>query len=683
MKTLLLTTAICFASFALNAQSHDSCTDAFNAASITAGTYTIGTINGAIPPMFCGGSTGTGVSAGEWLKYVPTDNYSVTVSSDLPVNANKDTRFHVFLGSCGTLACVTGDDDSGVVTGTNGTSYLSRATFDVFIGQTYYIVWDNKWSNSNNFEFSLTEDVYIAPPTSPITFTQTGISQSGQSRGVVDMNGDFLDDLVSIGDTNICINYQLPSGGFNRVDITTTYAANPPSWSLAAGDWDANGYNDLLYGGGNGVTFMQANADGTAYTQISGPQYVFSQRSNFVDINNDGHLDAFVCHDTAPSVSYINDGTNNLVFSNTNGLGNYPSGGNYGSSWVDYDNDGDFDLFIAKCGGNEARRTDQLYRNNGDGTFTEVGASAGVADIMQAWSGAWGDYDNDGWMDLFVGSSTTGLDHKIMRNNGDGTFTNVTALTNLTSVKIGHENIAGDFDNDGFLDVYANGSILFGNGDLTFRVINSLNIPDIGAIGDLNNDGFLDFFYGSIYTNNGTENNWIKIVTIGDTEGGYSNKNGIGARVEITTDSGTQIRDVRSGEGFRFMGSLNTHFGIGTNSTINSIKVKWPSGVVDEILNPNINEMLIINEGSSTLSTPDTFVTDLILYPNPTKSVLNLNSKTTLSDAVYTVFDMNGRRVLNSHLASNTIDVSMLSTGNYVLRLMSGSSVKNQKFIKQ
>src|SRR5690606_21411841 len=122
--------------------------------------------------------------------------------------------------------------------------------------------------------------------------------------------------------------------------------------------------------------------------------------------------------------------------------------------------------------------------------------------------------------------------------------------------------------------------------------------------------------------------NWIKIVTIGDTEGGYSNKNGIGARVEITTDSGTQIRDVRSGEGFRFMGSLNTHFGIGTNTTINSVKVKWPSGVVDEILNPNINEMLIINEGSSTLSTPDTFVTDLILYPNPTKSVLNLNSMT-------------------------------------------------------
>ncbi len=681
MKKLLLTAAICFATLALNAQSYDTCTAASNAATITAGTYTIGTINGTKPAIYCGGSSGSGVTAGEWIKYIPTSTYSVTVSSDLPVNGDKDTRLHVFLGTCNSLSCVTGDDDSGTYGGTNGSSYLSVATFDVFLGQTYYIVWDNKWGNSSDFAFSLTENDYIEPQPSSITFTQTSVPSVGQSRAIVDMNGDFLDDLVAISATNISMNYQLASGGFNNVNITTTAAVNTPSWSLAAGDWDANGYNDLLYGGGNGVTFMQANANGTAYTQISGPQDVFSQRSNFVDINNDGHLDAFVCHDTAPSISYMNDGSNNLVFTNSNGLGDYFTGGNYGSAWVDYDNDGDVDLFIAKCGGNEARRTNQLYRNNGDGTYTEVGGAAGLADIIQTWSGAWGDYDNDGDMDVYVGSST-GNDHKLMRNNGDGTFTNVTATANISTSKIGHENVPGDFNNDGFLDIYSNGSILFGNGDLTFTVENSFTLPEIGAIGDLNNDGFLDFFYGSIYTNSGNDNNWIKIATVGNTEAGFSNKNGIGARVELTTDSGVQIRDVRSGEGFRFMHSLNTHFGIGANTSIISVKVTWPSGVVDNILNPNINELLIINEGTSTLSTEDTFVTDLILYPNPTKSVLNLNSKENLSDAIYTVFDMNGRRVLNSHLTSRSIDVSTLSSGNYILRLMSGNSVRNQKFIK-
>uniref|UniRef100_UPI004049D57F T9SS type A sorting domain-containing protein n=1 Tax=Gelidibacter sp. TaxID=2018083 RepID=UPI004049D57F len=88
-------------------------------------------------------------------------------------------------------------------------------------------------------------------------------------------------------------------------------------------------------------------------------------------------------------------------------------------------------------------------------------------------------------------------------------------------------------------------------------------------------------------------------------------------------------------------------------------------------------------EGSNTLGSDDTFVSDLIIYPNPTKNVLNLSTLQDLNDAIYSVFDLNGRRVLNAILDSKTIDVSSLISGQYILRIVSGSSVKNQKFIKQ
>lgn len=699
MKPIIISIFAFFVAVSVNAQSYNSCTDAFNAPTITAGTYSVGTIDGDEPSDFCiTGSSNSSVTAAEWVKYVPTADYSITVSSDLPVNGNKDTRLHIYTGTCGSLTCVGGDDDSGTFTGTNTGSYLSVLTVEVTANQTYYIVWDNKYTDSNDFDFELTEN----PPTPPVpvTFTTQASGMSGSyKRGMVDMNGDFLDDLVAVNTDStyvsgydiegdpiyttvekpyIFIRYQLAGGTFQKTKIVTSYPDYKPSWSLAAGDWDANGYNDLLYGGNSGVTFMKANSTGTAYTEISGPEYVFSQRSNFVDINNDGHLDAFVCHDTAPSVSYINDGSNNLIYENTNGLGDYASGGNYGSIWVDYDNDRDIDMFMAKCGGSTERRTNQLYRNNGNGTYTEVGTVAGLDDIMQTWSSAWGDFDNDGDMDIYIGSSTAN-DHKIMRNNNDGTFTDVTAGSGISSANQGIECVAGDFDNDGYLDVLSNGSILFGDGTLKFNVYSG---PPSGSIGDINNDGFLDVFTNSVYVNDGNSNNWIKIITIGDQAGGYSNINGIGARVEINSALGTQIRDVQSGTGFRHMSTLNTHFGIGTDSSINYIRIYWPSGIIDQVNNPSINGSITIIEGANTLGLEDSMVNDLILYPNPTKDILNLGRIDNLADAFYTIFDITGKRVVNAKLSQNSIDVSHLNSGNYILRVVYGASIKTQKFIK-
>ena len=537
----------------------------------------------------------------------------------------------------------------------------------------------------------------------PVTFTANPIGTTGlYDIGLVDLNGDFLDDVVSISRSFINIHYQLSTGGFNTVDLSTPSADFIPSWSMAAGDFDKNGYNDLLYGDINGVTFMKANSSGTGYTEISGPEDIFSQRSNFVDINSDGHLDAFVCHDVEANVYYMNDGSGNLVYYQgesenvvPNGLGLTPGGGNYGTVWIDFDNDRDMDLFIAKCrGGSSTISTNELWRNDGDGTFINIADSnnwyssnypsvghnnsSNLGDNVQTWSSAWADFDNDGDMDVYVGaSSLENGDSKLMRNNGDGTFTDVTASSGVLDAQLGIENAPADFDNDGYVDILTNGNILFNNGDFTFSNFSD-NMPPSGAIGDTNNDGFLDVFEnGTIHLNNTNTNNWIKINTVGTD----SNRNGIGARVELTTPAGKQIRDVRSGEGFRFMSSLNTHFGIGTETTIDHITIYWPSGIVDFIPNPAINTTLNILEGSA-LTIEDETLVDVSLYPNPVKDILTVETTVALVNKVATVFDINGKRVLCQKLTTNTIKVAQLESGIYFLRLESeGKSIK-RKFIK-
>lgn len=685
MKTKLLFLALLSIVIAQAQTSSNTCSDADTATPITQpGIYIVEVIDGSeVPNPNCNTSTNT-ATLGEWFKYIPVSDNYLTVSTDLSQNAGVDTRIQIYSGICGALVCEGGDDDGGSV-------YLSIASLNVTGGETYYIAFDNRW-DGDGFDFEIIES---DPPTpSAVTFSVSSISTTGTNRAIVDMNGDHLDDIVSVSNTNINIQEQQTTGGFQNMNIATSYADFTPSWSLAAADYNADGFTDLLYGGGSGVTFMRSNGDGT-FTEDSGSEYVFSQRSNFVDINNDGHLDAFVCHDVAPNVYYINDGEGNLTFYQgenpegvPSGLGLYNSGGNYGSVWIDYDNDRNLDMFIAKCGGEEARRMNQMHKNNGDGTFSELSSALNLSDPMQTWSSAWGDFDNDGDMDVFVGASSGA--HKMMRNDlvtdAQGhtsvTFENVTTSSGVFLLSdTGIENATYDFDNDGNLDIASNGNILFGNGDLTFSLHENLLSGSNGSFGDLNNDGFIDSFSnGVLYMNSGNANNWISICTIGTD--GFSNINGIGARVEIHTPSGVQIRDIRSGEGFRFMSTLNTHFGLGTETTIDNLIIYWPSGVIDNIPNPAINQRLCVTEGEA-LTVEDYTLEALVIYPNPVESTLNISTPIALNGRVATVFDINGKKVLNSKLQTNSLDVSKLQTGFYILRMETEGRVINRKFIKK
>src|SRR5690554_5209706 len=655
--------------FSAGAFAQSTCSEAIEL-SLDQGFYTVEAIGGDLPTPTCYGNNGWQLpSHGEWYSFTPEVNTYISITSNLPQNAGGDTRLQIYTGNCDALECFGGADDIP------GVNWLTTWTGMLTGGVTYFLAWDNRWS-SNGFDFQISEEEMPA-----VGFTSIPISGIGTKMGVVDMNGDNLDDIVAITSAKTLeITYQTADGALNMENVPSEIPGNFPSWSMAAGDITGNGYNDLVLGGGSGVSFLLANETGSFYRQITYPQYIFSQRTNCIDLNNDGNLDVFVCHDVQPNVYFMNDG-DSLHF-NQGGIGDLPQGGNYGSIWIDYDNDGDMDLFLSKCrGGNSPAKINDLHRNNGDGTFTEVGESLGLNDPMQAWSSAWGDFDNDGDMDVMIGvSSFSDGGHKLLRNDG-GTFVDITAGSGIDLVTSGGwENICHDFDNDEYIDILGMGNtFMHNNGDMTFT---RMMIPcGNGPVGDLNNDGFLDIVNnGQLFLNLGNDNNYVKVVT----QGVESNTNGIGSTITVYTPSGNFMRQVISGDGFKFMSSLTAHFGLGQEATINSIKVLWPSGNIDIYNAPPSNTTLVLIEGEGdeqgeqegeedeeniSVGVDNKEVDYFLVYPNPAQDFILIDYPLPHKVLRYEMFDINGKLVLSGSAAAETVNISNLNVGMYLLQV--------------
>lgn len=651
---------------------------------LTAGTTTVNAVNGTNVSTDC--ST---ASLAKWYAYTPTSNYRVTVSSDLAANICKNTNFSVYTGSCsGGLECVTSDDNSGNIACNSGNtnSNLSKRTFDVDPGVTYFIVWDNKWS-ADGFTFELTEEVIVYP----VTYTAQSFAtiNSDWNMCLVDMNGDNKDDIVGVDTNNLRIHYQGVAGALTVNDYAVPGANFIPDWSIAAGDYNKDGYNDLMTGNSDGVTFWKSNGSGTGYSSTTPGEYIFCQRTNFADLDNDGNLDAFSCHDIAPNVYYLNDGSGNFTHYQSSidaGAMAFGSvGGNYASIWTDYDNDGDSDLFISKCSGPPC----ELHRNDGNGVYTDVSALAQInVTPISSWSSAVADFDNDGDMDILIGSNG-GVATKLFRNDVNTSnsveepFVNITAGSGWdTDGTMNRDYICYDFDNDGFLDVMGSGErIMFNQGDGTFEVSNYSNLF-VGAVGDMNSDGFLDILNGNtVHYAVPNGNKWIRI----SLKGIQSNSNGIGARVEVYGPFGKKIRDVRSGEGFEFMSTLNAHFGLGDATEVDKVIIRWPSGIVDTILDPTINQSLTVVEGSAVLAVDEMNSNNFRIYPNPADDVLNIALGTSLSALKsVAIYDLNGRFVSNATVTNDAISVKSLSTGTYLLLLKTTDGKQfTQKFLKK
>ena len=176
-------------------------------------------------------------------------------------------------------------------------------------------------------------------------------------------------------------------------------------------------------------------------------------------------------------------------------------------------------------------------------------------------------------------------------------------------------------------------------------------------------------------------NKWLKV----QLQGIESNRNGIGARVEIYGAWGKQIREVRSGQGFSHMSSLNTHFGIGTANAIEKVVVRWPSGTVDTIMNPSSNQALTVVEGSFPLAVNQVANGVCSVYPNPADEVLNVvfNDKSAVAKTAQ-VFDLSGKQIINTELTNQSLEVKALATGSYILVLKDAEGKQyTQKFVKK
>ena len=303
---------------------------------------------------------------------------------------------------------------------------------------------------------------------------------------------------------------------FTKITTGSIVTDKNSYWNGSWADYDNDGYLDLFVGtwyGSKTNYLYHNNGDGT-FTRVPPaniPKIPSNQHgSSWGDYDNDGYVDLIVTAgnpEVTHNVIYRNNGDGTFTPSTTGPIyaQTYVEGF-HAPSWVDYDNDGFLDLFIA---GHAPQN--RLFRNNGDGTFTRITNSVVVNDVSDSEGRTWMDYDNDGYIDLFV-CSLDPYKNMLYRNNGDGTFTKITNSALTSIIEDSYACAWGDYDNDGNLDLFlANGgvthrnnSLYRSNGDGAFTKIldgiivnNSINANGWSlscAWGDYDNDGYLDLF---------------------------------------------------------------------------------------------------------------------------------------------------------------------------------------------
>ncbi|HEU5146109.1 MAG TPA: FG-GAP-like repeat-containing protein, partial [Chryseosolibacter sp.] len=549
-------------------------------------------------------------------------------------------------------------------------------------GTTYY--YRIKALNANTTPQESAYSTVSAVPFTKPNFTiadnaMTNFSANATIASIwADFNNDGLDDYFTMefdaenqmGRPLIFKNL----GAGNYEAVYPTFGTNSYFWPSVA-DFDNDNYPDIALSGDGERVFdlFKGNGDLT-FTKVPAPQLgdlaVIAKEvssSSWADVNNDALLDIILLNQEDGSFTLYKQ---NADHSFTNIYTSPPSNDEpIMAIWSDYDNNGYQDVLLGNLDGQGG-----LYRNNGDETFTAVTGNGFTG--ANFFAAAWGDYNNDGHVDLFCGTVSK---NALFKNNGDGTFTE--DLT--TSISEGNFTISaswGDFNNDGYLDLITAGfpgyqTRLFirdpaVTSGISFKKIVTEKLNDISvshysvAAADPDQNGLLDVMLSAFifddnngdalsptnnnyYQNNNPVRNWSEVKLKGKT----GNAESVGAKITLTAGGKTQTREVQALSSLLSRKSTVAHFGLGSESTITNIQVRWPNGGIQNYPVPPVNQVLVIEED---LTGPT------LTGKTPTHNSVDVSTTTALTLTFdENVFPVNGKQIEITKVGESTAIASI------------------------
>ncbi|MCZ6688824.1 MAG: FG-GAP-like repeat-containing protein [Planctomycetota bacterium] len=480
----------------------------------------------------------------------------------------------------------------------------SGGTFDSFLaiplpsaGEFFVRVEDYSGAGSPNHFYDLNISVRGTNTLFVPTFSDFSIAGYGFSMG--DITGDGLPEIMG---SRVAV---------NQGDGTFVPGITLDTWahSVTFGDVENDGDNDLFVSNHSTGFIPNIFYLNQGYPNLVNVTSLFGLPLGgnvfialFVDYDQDGWLDILTVADARVQM-YKNDGFGTYFTLQTGiGLDNIIMTGHCSSAaFADYDNDGDQDLFIVR----EAASYDLLMEfDRATGTYRDVTTAAGVGGQFfdDGYSAEWGDFNNDGWLDIYVANYTNAVPNYLYENNQDGTFTSLN-LPMLFTPTYDNDGSTADFNNDGWLDIMVS-DLLFINLDGTgFR---EASVPYglaaasswMAAVGDVDGNGTIDIFDTfTLYTNQGNGLNWIELQLVGGAPTpGKSNRSAIGARVTLTAGGMTQIREINGGTGYVGQHDMTVHFGLALESRVDKIEILWPSGELQVLNGVAPNQRLTVTE---------------------------------------------------------------------------------------
>ncbi len=506
----------------------------------------------------------------------------------------------------------------------------------------------------------------------------TGILFSGASEGVCvfDYNNDGMDDIL-FTTRNGSSNHLYRNEGnmiFMDVSFESNIGVTMEARTAVAGDFDNDGDLDVFIGATVGESMLFENTgEGTFQdiTDISGINISDQVRgSSWVDHDKDGFLDLYVGLLYEPNKLFKNngDGTFVDVAQNIGAAGPLTAGIIMGLGFIDYDRDGDQDLFITQDNNNG----NILLRYEDYGAYTDVSAISQIDLDVMGMGVAFGDIDRDGLFDFY----TTNLyENSLLLNSISGVFLDISTSSGTEDIpgSMGWGTFFFDANNDGWVDIYNNNETAFGGvinslminqGDQTFNMLNYesgavINNNGYGsAFSDFDQDGDLDMILvghpsssGSInlLRNDSDPQNWI-MFKLSQLE---QNIYGVGSTIELYHGNTRQLNFIGAGNGYCSQNTLNVHFGLGQETIIDSVIVFWPDGISESFSGLVFNEINYLNRGSGIAilsTTSESFLPEEIRlndpYPNP------FNNSTTLEIQVEKdtksklhIYDLKGQEV--------------------------------------